>query len=80
MHDPQTTAAKLAKAAAHRWLERSRTPQYAEQKRQEKRTQWQLAALKRRLKYEENCEAIALLPHLKAAMLSHLRNCDDCHT
>jgi transcription elongation GreA/GreB family factor len=77
MHDPQTTAAKNA---ARRWLERSATLEYADQKRQTKRIQWQIAVLKRKLKYEKNYEAIALLPYLKAAMLSHLKNCDDCRT
>lgn len=80
MHDPQTTAAKLAKAAAHRWLERSKTAEYADQKQRRKRIQWEFAALKRKLKREKNYKAIALLPHLETAMLSHLKNCDDCHT
>ena len=76
MHDPK----QLAKAAAQRWLERSKSPDYAHQKQQKKRIQWEIAALKRRFKHEKNYEAIALLPRLKAAMLSHLKNCDDCHT
>ncbi len=76
MHDPK----QLAKATAQRWLERCKNPNYAHKKQQEKRIQWELAVLKRRFKHEKNYEAIALLPHLKAAMLSHLKNCDDCHT
>jgi hypothetical protein len=75
MHDPKQLA-KAAPSVGWSALSLLTTPT----KSNRKNASVGIAALKRRFKHEKNYEAIALLPRLKAAMLSHLKNCDDCHT
>jgi hypothetical protein len=60
-----------ARAAARRWLDRSKTPEYKCEKHQRLHFRWQIAALKRKARRDRDYEAIALLKIWEAELLSH---------
>jgi hypothetical protein len=68
MHDYE-----LVRQAARRWLDRSKTPEYKRRKKEALRLQWQIAALRRKVRKSRDFETLALLKFLEAEMLSHTK-------
>lgn len=57
-----------ARSAANRWLERTKTPEYWQKKREAAHTRYQLAVLKRNARRSGDYSSIALLTLVETEM------------